>query len=243
MNTPSDNWIVQHGRTVAGALEADSDVVLVPAVEVRFYPKGHSASRGERGYIKVIRTAVRAYVIGVIEQPVFIEMMYNVVNEGARLAWMEGAKRAGVGPEQLSAEELVAMNLAIVTQQMYVPGFAHWLAGPKEMYAAGQKAKALKQAYNRAVQWSNRFDAVRTDAETMARRDQKMIWSLGKTEKHCHSCLTFNGRVYRASTWNKHNALPKSHRLCCFGRYCDCRLRPTDKPMSKGRFPEGALCN
>jgi len=211
--------------------------------EVKFYSDGHTVTKGERAYIKQIRALVRGYVTDVLDTPGFVESMYESITWGLTNAWHEGAKKAGLSPQDLSAAELAALQQDIMSEHMHVYGFTTFLATRAAMYAAGQKQLALAQSYNRAVQWTNRYDAVRVEAYTMAAGDQKLIWTLGATKDHCQSCLTFNGRVYRASTWQQYNALPKSPRLCCFGRHCDCNLTPTDQRITPGRFPEGALCN
>jgi len=224
-------------------LPPEGVIVHAPLGEVSFYPTGHSASRGERSYIKAIRSMVRGYVTDVFDTPGFMESMYAIIDQGLSAAWSEGAKRGGSSVIDLPPEGQQVLRNMISTDYTHVPGFVSYLSLRNAMYLEGRKKEALDQAYNRAVQWTNRYSEVATRAELLARQDQKMIWSLGPIE-HCDSCLTFSGRVYRASTWLKYNAIPRSWRLCCTGRHCQCRLTPApDLPMTRGRFPEGALCN
>jgi len=224
-------------------LPPEGVIVHAPLAEVAFYPPDRSPSKGERSYIKAIRAMVRGYVTDIFDTPGFIESMYSIIDQGLTQAWSEGAKRGGSTVLDLPPEGQQMLAQAISTDYMHVPSFASFLSVRNVMYADGEKKLALDQAYNRAVQWTNRYSEVATRAELLARQDQKMIWTMGPTD-HCSTCLTFSGRVYRASTWLKHNAIPRSYRLCCTGRYCQCRLTPApDLPITKGRFPAGALCN
>jgi hypothetical protein len=95
----------------------------------------------------------------------------------------------------------------------------------------------LRRHYNRARLWVNRYNAVRAEAQAIVCSDQKLTWRLGDTEEHCEDCLNYQGRTYRASTWNRYGIRPQSFELACGGWNCDCRFEPTDAPVSAGRPP------
>jgi len=173
--------------------------------------------------------------------------MISTIRRGLANAFKAGLKQAGAAPADLDTPEYLPERLALdglINENMSsLFTFSGYILQRKaKYYDEGKKQLALTQVFTRALLWSNQYDKARVKAFTMASGDQKMIWGLGPTE-HCDSCLKFDGRVYRASTWAKHNALPKSGRLCCTGRNCLCFLEPTDLPITKGRFPAGALCN
>jgi hypothetical protein len=95
----------------------------------------------------------------------------------------------------------------------------------------------LTPLLQRAELWVNRYNNAVNQSKTLACADQKGQWFLGPTEQHCISCAGFNRRVYRFSTWAANDALPQGRCLSCNGFRCQCEIRPTDKPITKGRFP------
>lgn len=202
----------------------------------------------ERDYGRSIRAAARGLVTGVFGEFQFIDSMVTTITRGLTNAFQEGLKQAGVAPKDLDTPaylpERLALDSLINENQASLFSFSAYIIQRKvKYYDEGKKQLALTQVFNRALLWSNQYDKARVMAFTMASGDEKRLWVYGDTIDHCRSCSTFENRVYRASTWAKHNAIPKSSRLCCTGRQCGCDLIPTDLPMTKGRFPAGALCN
>jgi len=214
----------------------------------------------ERDYGRSIRAAARGLVTARVDEegritPVldefqFIDSMTSTIMRGLTNAFQEGLKKAGVAPADLETAaylpERLALDSLINENMSSLFNFSAYIIQRREKYyVQGKKQLATTQVMNRALLWSNQYDKARVTAFTMASGDKLTTWHLGATEIHCKSCLTFNGRTYRASTWAKNNALPKSSALCCGGYQCDCRTVPAEPgtPMTKGRFPAGALCN
>jgi hypothetical protein len=175
--------------------------------------------------------------------------MWSTVNRGLTNAFVEGMEQAGATrealdtpdflPERLELDKLINGNWESLFN------FSAFIIQQRDAnYLQGQKQVALNHVMNRALLWSNQYDKARQTARTMVSRDAPMTWMLGPTE-HCRSCATFEGRTYRASTWAKYDALPKSSRLCCHGFRCQCTLIPAapGTRITPGRFPEKALCN
>lgn len=129
--------------------------------------------------------------------------------------------------EQDALQEQIDVNIDRLTD------FAEYVADNNR--ASGQP---LSTSLSRASMWLNSYDRVSEIAKSYACGDKKMVWILGATEQHCKDCLRFSGRVYRMSQWNKIGILPKSISLACHGYRCDCKLVPTNKPMSRGRPPK-----
>ena len=80
-----------------------------------------------------------------------------------------------------------------------------------------------------------------------------MVYNISVTEKpefvangilvhNCPDCSKYNGKVKRASYWQKIGAHPQSPDLACKGFNCDCKLEPTNEPLSRGYLtpPSGA---
>ena len=202
----------------------------------------------ERAYGLALRSAARGLLKGVYDETQFAGLMVDIVEGGLSRAFRQGLKQAGVPPgdlltpaflpERLALDAIIAQNLGSIFS------FSGYILQRKEkFYDQGKKQLAITQVFNRALLWTNQYDKARVTAFTMASGDEKRIWIYGDTIEHCDSCSVFVDRVYRASTWAKHNAIPKSSRLCCTGRQCGCDLIPTDLPITRGRFPAGALCN
>ena len=207
-----------------------------------------SKSGRERDYGRSIRAATRGLVSGIFDEFQFIDTMVTTIHRGLTSAFGEGLKQAGATPADLDTPAYLPERLALdslINQNMgSLFSFSGYILQRKEKYYdEGKKQLALNQVFNRALLWSNQYDKARVLAFTMASGDKPTIWRLGATEEHCKSCLTFDGRTYRASTWAKHNALPKSSRLCCGGHLCDCGTEPSTNSITRGRFPAGALCN
>ena len=205
-------------------------------------------SGSERAYGLGIRAAVRGLLKGVYDETQFAALMVDIVEGGLSRAFRQGLKQAGVPPgdlltpaylpERLALDALIAQNLGAIFS------FSSYIIQRKvKYYDEGKKQLAITQVFNRALLWTNQYDKARTLAQTMASGDQKMLWTRGPTSDSCSTCIRFDGRVYRASTWTKHGALPKVEALCCRGYNCLCSLTPTDLPITRGRFPSGALCN
>ena len=208
-----------------------------------------SRSGGERDYGRSIRAAARGLLTGVLDEFSFVDTMLSTIQRGLTRAFGEGLKQAGVDPANLDAPaylpERLELDEAINQNQASLFNFSAYIQQQRLLYLDGQKQAAIDHVMNRALLWSNQYDKARAVAFTMASGDALLTWGLGPSIDHCLSCLTFDGRTYRASTWAKYGALPKSSRLCCGGYRCQCGLVPADPGtrITPGRFPMKALCN
>jgi len=206
-------------------------------------------SGGERDYGRSIRAAARGLLQGIFDEFQFIDTMISTIRRGLTNAFKAGLKQAGAAPADLDTPEYLPERLALdglINENMSsLFSFSGYIQQRKvKYYDEGKKQLALTQVFSRALLWSNQYDKARVLAFTMASGDAPTTWRIGATEIHCKSCLTFEGRTYRASTWAKNDALPKSASLCCGGYQCDCSTVPAapGTPITKGRFPAGALC-
>lgn len=185
-------------------------------------------------YRAQLRAAVRGLWAGVLDSAQFSDSMFSAIRRFLTQAWHEGAAKCGLQPGDLTPEELIALEQVIVAEFGYVPGFAAAII-------EGDKASggSVGPLLARAELWANRYAEVAIQAELMACKDQKMIWRLGavKTE-HCSDCLRLDGKVKRASVWEKAGLHPKAYKLQCGpGRACKCTLTKTTLPITPGPLP------
>jgi hypothetical protein len=89
--------------------------------------------------------------------------------------------------------------------------------------------------------WANNYTStVNTARIVTAEPDDKYIWKLGATEKHCETCGALAGVVARAKDWEELFAQgiePQGDKLMCGGWQCDCEVIITDEPLTKGGIP------
>lgn len=196
-----------------------------------------AVSVGAYAYGSALRGAVRGLWSGVIDAGLFYSMMLTNIDAYYEMAWREGAAMCGIGPADRTTEEQNALNREIMLARSSVAGFG--LAIEQGARALGGKLRALMP---RVAIWQNRYPAIVMLAQVMSCSNQKMRWEYGGTHEHCADCATYVGKVYRASVWHRWGAVPQSHALDCGGWRCQCRLVPTDEPVTPGRphSPKGA---
>jgi len=154
-------------------------------------------------------------------------------------AWEEGERACGFTPADRTDQQRQRLQSEVGRDMQSVYGLAAYIEAATARTSGGEQGKrsAWASISARLDIWANRYNAVRSAAQTIVCADKKMVWYLGRTEKHCTDCLTYEGRVYRASTWRAAGAMPQSRRLECGGWNCDCRLVPTDASALPGRPP------
>lgn len=193
---------------------------------------GEYATKSMADFGLAIRSGVRGLWKGVIDRSSFVYQMTRAIRRQLKNAWHEGAERCGIRPEELSAPEKLRLHMIIQENIGYIPGFA-------DAIEAGSQANGgkLGPLISRAALWTSKYMQAQSLAQQMACRDQKLRWDLGRTKVHCEDCLKLNGRVYRASIWEKYDIYPKSPNLACGGWLCDCRFTPTNESGTPGRPP------
>jgi len=184
-------------------------------------------------YRRGLRSTVRGLWSGVLTSNQASDAFESSIERRITQAWNEGAAECDIASDELSEAELVARDDFIETQIEFMPQFlADVVANSK---ANGGK---LRPQFSRVELWVNQYSSASQQSEAMACGDEKREWVVGRTE-HCRTCLTLNGQVRRLSFWESH-VLPRNapnERLQCGGYQCQCTLRPTNKPVSRGRLP------
>lgn len=195
-------------------------------------------SAGSANYRNGIRGTIRALWGGVWSYDQFYDGLSTAIDMGITTAWYEGAAECGIVPADLTPEEKAAMRQAIFHETNYITRLAADIE-------AGSKANGGKLAplMARAETWINRYRDVVTRAQMMACEDQKLRWVLHGahfTKDPCNSCVKLNGKVKRASYWQRVGVQPQNPpnlSLECGGWLCGCAFEVTDEPVSKGPLP------
>jgi hypothetical protein len=162
-----------------------------------------------------------------------LDTFRSAIERAIEKAWTEGAQECGIQEDELTIEELTARDKFIFEQNDLAPNFIDDIAANSKTNG-GQLTPLLQ----RAEMWINQYESAKQQSEALACKDEKREWRIGRTE-HCKTCLALNGQVRRMSFW-LNNVLPRNapnEKLECRGFRCQCILRKTDKPISKGRLP------
>lgn len=181
-------------------------------------------------YKRSIRQPVRGLWNGALTFEQAFDSLNSAIERGLRKAWMLGAKDCGIAEGELTPQEIQARDLAIIEEKSHVFDYL-------EEVEEKSDDTTLVSMLARTDLWINRFTDIRNQAKVLTCKDVKLLWKLGSTSEHCSDCLNYDGRVYRASQWERNNIRPQSRRLQCKGFRCLCQLIPTDKPITKGKIP------
>ena len=184
-------------------------------------------------YRSAIRSAIRGLWLSAIDREQFNDVMGGIVDRGLRQAFAEGAKECGVKPGDYTEAEEKAITDAILSEFEHTNNLADYVIEHNK--AHGGKLDIVNQ---RAELWIIRYKDVVNRGKVMACGDRKYIWTLGQSE-HCTTCARLAGQVRRGSFW-RDNVLPQNapnDKLECGGWKCQCELKGTDDPISRGRLP------
>ena len=191
-----------------------------------------SAASDVAAYGRDLRGIVHGLWAGTLDAFQAYDLFSDTVRIYLTRAWYEGAKSCGVLPDELSPDEKIAMQEAIVSECSHIWNFLTYVEGHNK--AGGFPLAPLTA---RVEAWTYRYPDVVTRAKLMACGDRKYKWELGPTKEHCIDCSRLHGKVKRGSEWHRRGILPQSRELACGGWKCLCTLTETDEPMSKGPLP------
>jgi hypothetical protein len=180
-----------------------------------------------------LRSAIRGLWTGAITKRQALSTFRSAIERAIERAWLEGAQECGIQADELTVEELTARDEFIFTQNDLAPNFIDDIADKSK--ANGGLLQPLLQ---RGEMWINQYSSASQQGEAMACANEKREWRVGRTE-HCRTCLALNGQVRRMSFWTN-NVMPRNApnpKLKCGGFRCQCALRKTNKPISRGRIP------
>jgi len=191
----------------------------------------------EEGYGRALRAAARAAWLGVFDEYQFFEAMDAAFRFYLTRAFHDGAKECGIMPNELSPEERMALDGAVIGERDHALAFYDYIVKIVGTKDAGGKWATVAA---RVETWAIRYRDVLNLARLLTCADKKLKWVLGMTTEHCSSCLKLAGKVKRASYWHENGIRPQNPPnplLECGGYGCLCELLPTDEPMSRGPLP------
>ena len=190
---------------------------------------------GIDAYRSTLRSLTRGLWSGALDLDQFDSEMRSAMNRRLAQAWDEGAAECGLKPDEYTIEEQTTIGRAIAAEIAELPELEARIEENKKTIG-GKLAPLLERV---SSLWANRYNDLKNQAKLLTCKDEKLEWIYGDTE-HCTTCLALNGRVKRGSTWAESGFQPQSppnDMLECGGWNCQCRLEPTDKPISKGPLP------
>ncbi len=156
-------------------------------------------------YQAALRSPVRGLWTGVLDRGQFRQSMFNTIETGIIDAWNEGAKECGIAPDELSEDELNTRDERIAQERSHVSEF-----GQAIQDGSRSNGGKLTPLFKRLDLWTNRYRDVTNEAKVMACKDEKLVWILGPTEKHCKTCPRLNGKVKRGSFWRNAGIRPQN---------------------------------
>lgn len=192
-----------------------------------FAKQGGSADFG-----RSIRAAARILWKDPTDLVGFVDALESAITIGYERAWKEGAAACGVLPGDRTPEEVQELRRFIHVAQTSILSLSQFIADNSQ-----PNGGLWRDLQSRLDIWIKRYNEVRERAKGMACANRKAEWFYGDTIDHCTDCSKVVGRVYRLSIWDKYGWIPGSRALDCGGWRCDCRRRPTDKPVTPGRPP------
>jgi len=183
-----------------------------------------------------LRQTIRGLWSRAITEAQFDRAMTTALRLELGRAWVEGAIECGIAADELTEEEETAKTAFIREQETFIGGF-----GEAIQEANNRDSRTIFPLFNRAKLWLDRYPEAKANGHAMACANEKTEFLFGPTKEHCSTCSGLVHRVYRNSVWVKHNAVPPHNwNFVCRGG-CKCRLQPTSKPITRGRFPVGLL--
>jgi hypothetical protein len=196
-----------------------------------------AAAGGLAEFRQQVRSAVYGAWSGKLTPFDAADTLMLAVERAFRNAWYEGARQAGITPDELTISERNRLQAEINDQLRFVFGFIDDVA------ARSRAAHALLRSHMHRVElWTMRYNQIVDLARTLAVADQKLVWTLHALES-CPDCLRLAGRVHRASVWRRYGCLPRAPRLNCMASahgvpVCKCELLPTALRASPGHPPD-----
>lgn len=183
-------------------------------------------------YRSQIRSFVASFWGGTSSAYDFVDNMSYAITRYFTEAWENVEQIYGINSDERTEASQTRLNLAINTEISYLSGFA-------DAIAAGSKANggALQPLLDRAELWAKGYDRTTQLAQIVVGGDVKLVWRLGKTEKHCDDCLQYADKVYYRSQWEEAGVRPQFEGLQCAGFNCDCSLEPTTQRKTRGEVP------
>lgn len=186
-------------------------------------------------YQRSLWANVRKFYNSEIDAGEFIDEQIRLIEGQMRKAWYEGMRNVGYEnpPKEMTAEFDAELQAVIDSEFDHVLDFAQAIEDAK---LANQPLEPFRA---RTEMWVNRYTDVVNQAEVFTKPEQRFRWEYGDTQ-HCETCAALNGTVATGQQWTDSPYQPQSppnDALECGGWRCQCRLVPTDEPLTEGGIP------
>ena len=171
---------------------------------------------------------------------IFIDRMAGEIENQWTRAWNEGARQAGVEPDEMDEADMQIIEAQIRQEVEYVMGLAEDI---DQAIVDGLTDEEFNKRFAyRPPMWSNRYNAIVDESRIhFSTGKSKSEWILGDTIEHCESkdgfvgCSDLAGFVLYDTEWAQVQVMPQGDKLACHGFNCACRLSET----TKQRTPNG----
>lgn len=197
------------------------------AAKVAALLEGKAVVGAVREYqVQLERLINRALSSGGISASEFRADHKSLIREYGPEAFNDGLKAGGVddGPDDEDDEVIRAW---IAEQLTHVADFAAYVTGARKLDPEA-RASAEREATRRGVLWVQAMENLQALGKASALKNMMVTWKLGRTEKHCGTCASLNGKRRRLKWFTERDYLPQqvgSETLECGGWNCDCTLR------------------
>ncbi len=181
---------------------------------------------------RALRANVRRYWNGVTNKGDFVFEFFESVDRGFNRAFNIGVAQCGKKRDDLTDAEVDNITQRVNDQFSFIQSFADTIVQKKD---GGKQADQFAKLNN----WFARYGEMVQLGKAVACADENLEWVLGVAE-HCKSCIKLAGTVKPGSFWNERGILPRvpgATYLECNGFNCQCELKPTSKPITRGRLP------
>jgi hypothetical protein len=161
----------------------------------------------------------------------FIDDYATAISNQLSRAWNEGAREVKVNPEDMDETDHLELQSIIDNEYEHVLDLATDIQNAQTLTLD----EFRRQFRNRITLWVNRYKDVKDRAKIYFGGKTRLVWVLGKTEKHCASCSALNGIVAWAKEWEEAGVKPQNPpnaALECGGWNCDCSLEVTERRRS-----------
>ena len=183
-------------------------------------------------YGRSIRNLARGYWLGELSKFDFVDGMVSAISRNFEQAWQEVEKQYNITPDERTEASQDRLELAINTEISYLTGFADYISENSQA-----KGGLFEPILTRADLWAGGYQRTIELAQLVIGPDVKLVWKLGKTEKHCDDCLQYANKVFFKSQWDEAGVRPKMWELQCTGLNCDCEFEQSAERKTRGSVP------
>ena len=209
---------------LATAIVSVADWMKAQGIEMPSDLAAHVAAiKTQGGWTRILWDDVRQFYHGEQDVSSFLDSMIRTIEDQSRRAWNEGMRNNGLDPAQDWKPEYDGMLQGIIDEQFtYVLDFAQAIED------AQRDGKDVAMFRSRVDLWANRYPDVVNQSMIATKPDDRFVWVLGKTEKHCSTCAALADWVATGKEWQDSGYKPQGSMLECGGWRCDCVLQKVD---------------